>query len=222
MCMPSMEVDYEDTWPYMIITKYPNILFIDKNKRSPSARRLITEGALSKGYDLLEYYKPDFVITHLGITDCAPRLLKREALYTKIINQLPFSKLVYDFVRKTKGRTISCCDISSTTFYNCFAQYAERAKKINTQVFCVKIAHVGDGVVKKSPHINESVDLFNQEFDRLEANFDNVKTIDPFPVEADLREFYTNDEIHMNLRGTEIMFSRIVKAIEPYLNSITE
>ena len=222
MCMPSTEVDYESTWPYMIISKYPNIHFIDKNRRSSSARRLVSEGALSKGFDLLEYYKPDFVITHFGITDCAPRLLKREALYTKIVNRLPFSKLIYDFVRKTKGRTISCCDIDNTTFYNCFAQYAERAEKMNTQVFCVKIAHVGSGVVKKSPHINESVDLYNKEFDRLEASFNNVKVIDPFPIGDDLRKYYTKDEIHINQRGAEVVFSRLINVLEPYLCSIKE
>lgn len=221
MSMPSVDIEYEDTWPYKIISKYSNLEFIDKNTRSSSVRRLVKEGALSKGYDLLEYYKPDFVITQIGITDCSPRLLKREKSSTKLINYLPhtISKFIYDIVRKTKGRTISCCDIDNKTFYNCCAQYAERAKKMNTHIFCIKIAHTGIGVVKKSPHMNESIDLYNKEFDRLAANFNNVTVINPFPDNVDIQELLIHDEIHPNEKGSEIIFKNIVKTIEPYLET---
>ena len=56
MTMPSFDLQYEKTWHYQLIKRYPNVEFIDKNTRSSSVRRLVKEGALSKGYDLLEYY----------------------------------------------------------------------------------------------------------------------------------------------------------------------
>ena len=214
MCMPSFDIAYEDTWPYKIIRKYPDIDFIDKNRRSSSARRLITEGALEKGYDLLEYYKPDFVITHFGITDCAPRLLKREWISTRVLNHLPFSKCIYDIIRRIKGRTISCSDISKETFYDCFSQYATRAKESHTHVFCVKIAHTGASLIKKSPHIIEAIDLYNKEFDRLAANFSNVTVIDPYPKDADLQQLLIKDDQHPNEKGSDIMFHSIINALE--------
>lgn len=217
MTMPSFDMTYENTWTYKLIRRYPNIDFIDKNRRSSSVRRLITEGALEKGYDLLEYYKPDFVITQIGITDCSPRLLKRESIITKMINQLPFSKFIYDIVRKTKGRTISCCDIDKETFYDCLSQYAERARKSDTHVFCIRIAHNGPSVIKKSPHMNEAIDLYNKEFDRLAANFSNVSVFDPFPKDADMRQLRIKDDIHPNVKGSDIIFQSIVNAIEPYI-----
>lgn len=221
MSMPSFDLLYEDTWVYKIISKYPEIEFIDKCRRSSSARRLITEGSLGKGFDLLEYYRPDFVITHFGITDCAPRLLKREASLTKLINILPFSRFVYNIIRKTKGRTISCADITKETFYNCFSAYAERAMKQNIHVFCVKIAHTGRGVVKKSPHMNEAVDLYNKEFDRLAENYSNVTIINPFPEDVDIQELLIKDEIHPNEKGSEIIFSSINRAVAPFIESKT-
>lgn len=222
MTMPSFDLNYEQTWLYKLIKHYPNIEFIDKNTRSSSVRRLVTEGALSKGYDLLEYYAPDFIITQIGIADCSPRLLKREAFSTKLINAMPFSNWIYNIVRKTKGRTISCCDIDTTTFYKCLETYAERASQSQTQIFCIKIAHTGTGVVKKSPHMLEAIDLYNKEFDKLAASFNNVTLITPFPEDANLQELLIKDEIHPNEKGSEIIFQNIVNAIEPYLRIIAD
>ncbi len=217
MTMPSFDLKYEQTWLYKLIKRYPNIEFIDKNTRSSSVRRLVTEGALSKGYDLLEYYTPDFIITQIGIADCSPRLLKREALSTKFINMMPFSTFIYNIVRKTKGRTISCCDIDTTTFYKCLETYAKRASQSQTHLFCIKIAHTGAGVVKKSPHMIEAIDLYNKEFDKLAANFNNVSIITPFPEDVNLQELLIKDEIHPNEKGADIILQNIVNAIEPYL-----
>lgn len=219
MTMPSFDLKYEDTWHYKLIDKYPNVEFIDKNTRSSSVRRLVTEGALSKGYDLLEYYSPDFIITQIGIADCSPRLLKRESYLTKIINTLPFSKFIYNIVRKTKGRTISCADIDTKKFYSCLAAYAERAMKQNVQIFCVKIAHTGRGVVKKSPHMIEAIDLYNEEFDKLAKNYPNVTIVTPFPDDVDIQELLIKDEIHPNKKGSDIIFSNIDNAISPYIKS---
>lgn len=221
MTMPSFDLKYEDTWQYKLIEKYPNVEFIDKNTRSSSVRRLITEGALSKGYDLLEYYSPDFIITQIGIADCSPRLLKRESLLTKIINKLPFSKFIYNIVRKTKGRTISCADIDTKKFYSCLAAYAERAMRQNVQIFCVKIAHTGVGVVKKSPHMIEAIDLYNKEFEKLAENYSNVTIINPFPENVDIQELLIKDEIHPNEKGSEIIFSSIDSVIAPFIKSKT-
>lgn len=217
MTMPSFDLDYEHTWLYKLIKRFPNIEFIDKNSRSSSVRRLVKEGALSKGYDLLEYYSPDFIITQIGIADCSPRLLKREALSTKLINKLPFSKWIYDLVRKTKGRTISCCDIDTVTFYKCLETYAERAKNKNVHVFCIKIAHTGVSVIKKSPHMIEAIDLYNKEFDKLASNFSNVTVIDPFLEDVDIQPLLIKDDIHPNEQGSEVIFQNIVKSIEPYV-----
>lgn len=219
MAMPSNDLGYEKTWLYKLIKKYPSVEFIDKNTRSSSVRRLVKEGALNNGYDLLEYYSPDFVIMQIGISDCSPRLLKREALSTKFINTLPFSKLIYDFVRKTKGRTISCCDINTETFYNCLAAYAERAKNNGVRLFCIKIAYTGDCVVKKSPHMIESINLYNKEFDKLAACFDNVSVINPLPDFESIEDLFLSDGIHLNEKGTDIVFQNIVSAIDSFIIS---
>ena len=133
MAMPTMELKYSETWVYLLKQDFPQIDIIDKSRRSSSVRRLIPEGQNSKGYDLLEFYSPNIVILQLGITDVAPRLLHRESLITKCINHLPppISKLIYNVVRKVKGRTISCADVKPNEFYFCLSE-----RKVHTESEC--------------------------------------------------------------------------------------
>ena len=84
-------------------------------------------------------------------------------------------------------------------------------------MFCVKIAHTGASLIKKSPHIIEAIDLYNKEFDRLAANFSNVTVIDPYPKDADLQQLLIKDDQHPNEKGSDIMFHSIINALEPYL-----
>jgi hypothetical protein len=85
--MPSLELKYEDTWVHHFRKDFPTVEVIDKCARSSSVKRLVREGINSNGSDLLEIYEPDFVITHLGIVDAAPRLLPRNAIGTKLLNK---------------------------------------------------------------------------------------------------------------------------------------
>ena len=216
MSMPSCELKYEDTWLYRLIKTFPDIEFIDKNRRSSSACRLTTEGMCANGYDLLELYNPDFIITQIGATDAFPRLLKRHAIGTKLINHLPrfISNQIYNLIRKTKGRTISCADLTTEQFYNYFSAYCNRAQKLGTHVFCIKIAHCNDKVLRKSPHAIEAIDLYNTIFDHLQTEFDNVTAIEPLPLNLDLNaNIMQTDGIHLTAKGSEIVFNNIKNAI---------
>lgn len=221
MSMPSSELAYEDTWVYKIIRTFPDIEFIDKCRRSSSATRLVTEGQNGKGYDLLEQYTPDFVITHFGITDSYPRLLKRNSLTTRLINRLPrfISNFIYNIVRKTKGRTLSCSDLSPSEFHKYFAQYCKRAENLGIHVFCVKIAYCNDIVLRKSPKVTEAVDIYNQVFDRLEREFSNVTIITPLPLDLDLNNYdiLQSDGIHLTAKGSDLVFQNILNAVTCFL-----
>lgn len=216
MSMPSLQLSYENTWIYKLNNIYKDIEFIDKSSRSSSVRRLVSEGQKSLGYDLLEFYSPDFVILQLGITDASPRLLPREKLYTKIINKLPFSEFIYNIVRKTKGRTISCADLTPEQFYDCLSKYAKRALDLGVDVYCIKIAHCGSKVLKVSPHMNEAIDLYNGMYDKLSSNFKNVKTIVPFAGydESKLDDILQTDHIHLTPKGSDIVLNNILSVVK--------
>lgn len=215
MPMPSFELKYEDTWLFRLKQFFPNVEIIDKCRRSSSVRRLVSEGQNALGYDLLEFYEPDFVILHLGLTDASPRLLPREVLYTKIINRLPFSKSIYNIVRKTKGRTISCADLSPKAFYSCLSRYAERAKTKGVIVYCIKIAYCGSKVLKVSPHMNEAIDLYNSLYDKLALEYSNVRLIQPLPTLSisELDKILQADAIHLTPQASHMVFENVKSAI---------
>lgn len=215
MSMPSLELKYEDTYLFKLKQYFSDIEFIDKCRRSSSVQRLVSEGQNSLGFDLLEFYNPNFVILHLGATDAAPRLLPRKKTWTKFINLLPFSGIIYDFVRKTKGRTISCADLSPDAFYNCLEKYIKRAQNMGVIVFCIKIIHFGSKLVKASPHVNESFDLYNKQFEKLTNNFSNVKLINALPEMSisDIDQILQSDSMHLTSEGSLIVFENIKNAI---------
>lgn len=215
MLMPTLELKYEDTIICRIKKAFPNIDFIDKTRRAYSTSRLLDEGQNSLGYDLLEFYAPNFVILYMGLTDASPRLLKRNAWYTKVINHLPCSKFIYHLVRKCKGRTISCADVSPEKFYKNLSIYANRASKEKCIIFCVKILHCGEKVVKKSPQMNESVDLYNTLFDKLAQCYSNVVVIEPsLGLKKSLEDYMQSDHIHLNPDGCRIISENIINAIK--------
>lgn len=215
MPMPSFELNYEDTYLFKLKSYFKSVEFIDRCRRASSVRRLVSEGINSSGYDLLEMYNPDFVILNLGATDASPRLLPREALYTRIINTMPFAKGIYNIVRRVKGRTISCNDVSPEKFYSCLSKYVERAKNHNVIVYCVKIAYFGSKVLKKNPLANKSFDLYNKLYDKLAYEYDNVRLVTPLQF-TDFIEYdkkLQSDYIHLTADASTEVFENIKAAI---------
>ena len=217
MTLPTDELKFEETWFYMLSQRFPSVDFFDKCKRSSSARRLTTEGPNSSGKDTLEYYHPNFVITQIGTTDAAPRLFKREAFLTHVINHLPFSKLIYNIARKTRGRVLKNCDLTPEQFKDNFNRYAKRAAATNTRVYIIEIGKVTDKVVRKSPHYNECVDIFNSKLREVAKENSNV-TIIP-AISADDVNDCQSDGIHQNASGQLKMFANILAAVTPLLSA---
>ena len=218
MTMPSFDLKYEDTWLYLLMQAYPNIEFVDKSRRAPSAIRLITEGTLSKGYDLLEYYSPNYVIIQLGLNDASPRLLKRNTITTRLINHLPFSNLIYNFIRRTRGRTLSCSDLTPEQYYNCFDNYLLRASEYNVIVFCFKIAYTTNVVREKSPRIIEAINMFNNKLEKLSKKYSNFILVDAFDDSFDFSDMVVSDGIHPNIKGSQFLFHKIKYKIDEEIN----
>lgn len=211
MSLPSDELKYEDTWPYLLQNSCGDAEFVINSKRSSSATRLNTEGPNISGYDMLEYYNPNYVITQIGITDAAPRLFKRNAISTKVINRLPFSKLIYNIARKTRGRVLKNCDLSPEEFKSEFTKYVLRAALLNTHVFIIEISRATEKVLKVSPHYNECVDIFNAKLHEVASEHDNVTIIPVLNVTSQMD--YQKDGIHHSVNGQRKQFKIILEVL---------
>lgn len=216
MSMPTDELNYNDSYIHLLREKFPDVEWMYRLQRSSSIDRLINEGFKSNGWDNLEFYNPDFAIIHLGVTDASPRYLPRRKIATKLLNMSFLAKYVYKYLRKHSYRKIEYCDVLPDDFRNKVIAYAERCKKLGTTLIIVKISMVHEKLVKtKSPEMNKSYKIYNQIFDEIAAQFDNVILVDGLNGENDV---YQSDLIHANEKGQLVFFNQISTAIENIKN----
>lgn len=201
MPLPTDELRYEDTWPYLIRKYFPNVEIINKSARARSVTSLTSEGG-----NLLECYSPDIIILHLGLTDCAPRLLPRRKLYVKIIKRTFLAKIIFKYLRRTKGRQIIYADVNPHDFFFHIDSYVKRAGKIPIGI--VKLSKVIGKASQSSPHFNESINIYNCIFERIAKENENVTIIDG--LDGSTVEDYQSDGFHLRAKGQTKIFSHIV------------
>lgn len=213
MTLPSDELIYDDTWLYRLSHDYPSIEVVDKCYRESSARRLNSDGPKGNGKDALDYFVPDIVITQIGVTDAAPRLLKRNGVTARILNHMPriISKTVYNYLRRHRGRQLKYCDLTPDQLRNHFDIYCKRAAKMGVRVFMIEICHATQKVVNVSPHYNECIDLFNEQLQKVAENNENAFVIEVIKSN-DLNDFQS-DGIHLTQQGQLKQYDLIKKAL---------
>src|SRR5690606_13163769 len=150
---------------------------------------LVNDGSGHKdtraGADLLEYYNPKIVITQIGITDCAPRLLNRRKFSSKLLNVSPqFVKgPVYKYLKKHRERTVANADLSMEDFERNWVSYIERARESGTKILCIMISKPTRLVVSKSPEIGKAIELYNQILIRLANKYEHFILLEPYTQE---------------------------------------
>lgn len=213
MTLPSDELTYDDTWLYRLGHDYPSLEIVDKCLRESSARRLNSDGPKGNGKDALDYFVPQAVITQIGVTDAAPRLLKRNGKLARILKHCPrsVSKRVYNYLRRYRGRQLKYCDLTPVQLHDHFERYCKRASALGVEVFMIEICHATQKVVKVSPHYNECIDMFNAQLHRVAEENDNahiIKVIDT----SDLSDFQT-DGIHLTPQGQSKQYELVKQTL---------
>lgn len=213
MAMPREEISYEKTWVYKLKIACPNFEFIDKTRRASTSERLVEEGGGNKniaiGADLLEYYKPQIVITQLGLADCAPRYYSLNSLFTRIINNLPkiFKNIYYSYKHKFSERRLKYAYVSPEKFKYNWENYIIRAIKIDVKVLSLPIAPVSKIFIKKSPEISKAIEIYNSILFDLEKKYSNFEVLRIF------QNFNTDrcilDEMHFNENGHDFVFKEL-------------
>lgn len=213
MTLPSDELVYDDTWLYRLGHDYPSLEIVDKCYRESSARRLNSDGPKGNGKDALDYFAPDVVITQIGVTDAAPRLLKRSGKLARILNHLPrrLSTKVYNYLRHHRGRQLQYCDLTPEQLRSHFDKYCKRAASMNVKVFMIEICHATQKVVNVSPHYNECIDIFNKQLHIVANENDNAYIIKVLDSE-DSNDFQT-DGIHLTPQGQNKQYDLIKEAL---------
>ena len=209
--MPRSEIQYESTWIYLFKNKFKNLDIIDRPQRGSTSNRLVNDGV--GGADLLELYMPHYVILQIGLTECAPRLFRKNGFERRFINYLP-QKIKTDYIngiREKRGRNPEFTDVPPEQFRSNIFNYAGRCRSINTELVIIKILRPADLFIEKSPFINQNIYLYNSIFDEAAETFSNITVLDPVKKETDINTICL-DELHINAEGHRLYF----KAVEAY------
>jgi len=212
--MPRPGIPYESTWIYKLKKEFPNLDIIDKAARGSTSMRLVTEGG--GGVDLLETYMPDIVILQIGITECAPRLFKKHGVEYFFMNKILTQKLrqkYIDYIKLYRVRKAELADVPPVIFKKNLQNYCKRANDYGTKVLIIKILKATDLYIKKSPNIQQSIDLYNSIIDSVAAEFVNVTTLSPLQGHHNIDELCI-DELHINKAGHELYFLAISNRIK--------
>jgi acyl-CoA thioesterase I len=209
--MPRAEIPYEDTWIHLLRKEFPHYDIVDRPGRGSTSTRLVTEGG--GGVDLLEMYMPDIVILQLGMADAAPRLFNKRGLEYRIVSRtLPaWARRRYiDWVKKHRVRDPYVTEVPPGEFRANNTAFFRRAQAIGAIVLIVPILPPIDIMVRKSPHVGMNVERYNAIYRELEAEFPNVRIVDPFRgnVDFDINDVAI-DDVHVNPTGLRMIFESL-------------
>lgn len=152
-----------------------------------AARGNSTHSAVNENFiqTYIQAAKANYAIIHLGIVDCAPRLMSRfERLIGAIAAKLPlFSQLFQKYAQLKSRHRLKLTKLFPMTQVpkNIFRKNYELLLKellkgkIN-KIYLINIANPGDALVKKSYGIQENIQAYNQVIAELHQKFKD-KTI---------------------------------------------
>lgn len=205
MALPTDELMYDDTWIYILSRSTDELEIVDKCVRARSVRTLIHGGPKGEAKNLYEWYNPDIILLHLGLTDCAPRLIRHGSKIEWFINHSPFANVIYNYIRKYRGRRAENADVPLNDFKDSIEQYVKKVHPVPVGI--IKIAEVTKFALAKSPFFNIQIRKYNKVIDDIASAYDNVTVIESF--DGSNISLYQSDGMHFSACGQQNIFKNI-------------
>ena len=182
-------------------------------------RRRTIEYVLDEWNELVELRKPQIVIVHVGIVDCAPRVfLRREA---SLVANIRFARLgdrIFKFTHDHRRRIVQFrrkVYVPLPRFERLVQQVVEKARQAEVQLLVfVNIIRPPDSVEERSPGFQSNVIAYNQVL-QTQTKHSFVSLID---LNAMVNETLTVDGIHLNERGHALLAKQLETRINAEIN----
>lgn len=208
------DIPYEGTYPYLLDmglrTKLGNNapVVMEKGKRA----RTITD-VKNDWVEYVSWRKPEVVIVHVGIVDCAPRVfLPQQKVFVDRIRVLWLRKLILHFVKKYRRNIIRLFPNRVYTpfdFYKATVQHIielAMQDKIKALIFINTISPP-DSFEYRSPGCQKNVEMYNKILYQATLNKD-VYLIDINKIFSEgglLDKYITNDCHHLTVEGNKVL-----------------
>ena len=189
---------YENTYLYKLRTEFKEHLIVDSAIGGATIKDLYAQVFYYKSF------KPDLVILHSGIVDCAPRAYKKNE--KKILSKLGIiSKLggLTRILRKSRGYTLTKPDK--------FDQYLSLIKQSfeNTPLYSLGILNASDEYEIKVPGIKNNIQKYNS----ILQNQTSYITNNNIPFDGIMKDHH-----HLNKKGHDLIYQKLSTIIKKASN----
>jgi len=209
MPRPDEGIEYENLYSFLLIKEGYHV--INKSKRANDTN------LQTKSQNLLDdivFLRPNVLIVHLGIVDCAPRIFRRYE--QKIINYLPLllKKNIIKLCSKyryfiTKYRKITY--VNEKEFEENLIKIIETAKDFVEKIIIIKILNTSEENNKRSYGFYNNILNYNKIIEKISNKYDCIKIIDPNLFE---KKGLLSDGIHINKDLHQFLFEEILKILK--------
>lgn len=200
---------YSDTYAYTLKRHFSNddveIIYIGS---------LDTEEAIVWSRESVAYREPDFVIYHMGINDCAPRIFEKKSnsiLFNPIFRKITlnlFMIIIHYFryhITKYKKKVY----VNEDNFSSNFKEMIREVKKYNSEAKFIAISIANSNrLASRSYDINNNINEYNKILSKifLEGFID----VNKLPI----KNILISDGVHLSKVAHQLLANEIIKKID--------
>jgi len=206
--LPRPELSFEKTYPYLLQEKVLNKYhMISKHKRAND-----TKWQVNALYDDVELYKPDVVVIHLGVVDCAPRLFyrKEKILFHYINKVIP----IVEFMSKYRfflTKKLPKVYVNTVNYKINMTKIIDYLEERDIQIIVVGISKTSMENRKKSYGYNENILKYNNILEEILVDKKEIKFVDMYQYGEDV---LLEDGHHLNEQGSLLLANELFKQIK--------
>lgn len=228
LALPRQEADgvtpYEETYPYLL----DQSLRRQFREHAPvvierGMRRRTIEYVLDDWLEMVELRRPEVVVVHVGVVDCAPRVfLRREARMVAKLRPAPLRNFILNFVHRHRRRIISLrrrVYVPQERFRQLVNEVVQkaRASQLRSLVF-VNIITPPDEMEARSPGFQQNVAAYNQILrDQINSEWIHLIDLNTVIQERGGARVLTVDGIHLNAEGHRLLAASLEEHIQNLL-----
>lgn len=211
LAMPRYEVPLEKTYPYLLSKELKDSEVIVRNKRANTSKNQVREQNI---LDDIVFLKPNIVIIHLGIVDCAPRLFNQKEQW--ILSKLKWiNKYIIKFFSKNRyffTKVNQKVYVSKKDFYKYTSKLIQELKKNDVEkILILNICDTNLENKKKSYGFQQNIQEYNEVLNSLSEE-KNVYLLDINSMIQ--KNMLLEDGIHISTEGHNIAYLELIKRIK--------
>jgi len=189
-------------------------------------RRRTIEYVIDDWYELVELRKPDVVIVHVGVVDCAPRVfLRREGAFVANIRVAWLRERILKFTHDHRRAIVERrrrVYVPLPRFERLVETVVQKGReaKLKSLVF-VNIISPPDSMEERSPGFQNNVIAYNRVLqDQTKHEWISLIDLNSIVQNEGGAEKLTIDGMHLNERGHELLANELQRQVLPIVADV--